>query len=136
MHYDKIASFIESHNLLSLATSGDELWCASVFYAFDRESATFIFASDSDTRHMKNIAKNAIVAGTIAFESKIIGNIKGVQFSGEVIEAENNDYECYFKRFSYARVLNPTLYKIAISELKMTDNTLGFGKKLSWKREF
>ncbi len=136
MHYDKIASFLESHHLLSLATAGDELWCASAFYAFDRESVIFVFASDGETRHMRNIAKNSTVAGVVAFESKIIANIKGVQFSGAVVEATKSDERLYLERFSYAKVLNPTLYKIVINELKMTDNTLGFSKKLSWKREF
>ncbi len=31
--------------------------------------------------------------------------------------------------------MNPTLWRIVLDEVKMTDNTLGFGKKLSWKRD-
>ena len=133
---EKIGRFIEKHHLLSLATFGDSLWCCSAFYAYDCDAKALIIASDEETMHMQNTKKNTRVAGTIAQETKVVGKIQGIQFAGE-ISAVNNEKEAilYLKRFPYARAMNPTLWKIELDGIKMTDNTLGFGKKLIWNRE-
>lgn len=134
--HDKIETFIKNHHLLTLATVHQRLWCCSMFYAYDPKEGAFIVASDLQTEHMGNVAINSTVAGTVALETKIVGKIQGIQFSGVMETAEEDeDKEHYFSRFPYARVMNPTLWKIRLGEIKMTDNTFGFGKKLIWKRE-
>jgi hypothetical protein len=130
----KIEAFITKHSLLSLATYADELWSCSLFYAYDPEEIAFIVATDTKTLHGMNVTKNHTVAGTVAFESKTVGKIQGIQFRGEMTISEAVS-EFYYKAFPYARVMNPTLWKITLDEIKMTDNTLGFGKKLIWKRD-
>jgi len=131
---EKIEHFIGEHHLLSLATMGERLWCCSMFYAYDSQSESFIVASDETTEHMKNVAQNLHVAGTVALETKTVGKIQGIQFTG-VMERCYDDLEnLYFKAFPYARIMNPTLWIIRLDEVKMTDNTLGFGKKVIWKR--
>lgn len=130
-----IDAFIAEHHLLSLATSGERLWCCSMFYAYDPETASFVVASDEATEHMGNVARNGAVAGTVALETKQVGKIRGIQFSGRMRRAgDEGAYGLYYARFPYARVMNPTLWRILLDEVKMTDNTLGFGKKISWKR--
>lgn len=131
-----IESFLQKHHLLSLATFGEELGCCSLFYAYDSEEIAFIVASDPHTEHMRNISGNPHVAGTVALETKTIGKIQGIQFSGEMVRTEfPREEKLYFKAFPYARVMNPTLWTIRIGRCKLTDNQLGFGKKLIWKRE-
>lgn len=130
----KIDSFIKKHHLLSLATTGGRLWCCSMFYAYDEANQAFVVASDETTEHMGNVSQNAYVAGTVALETKTLGKIQGIQFAGMMQKAEKQDAELYFEAFPYARVMNPTLWAIRLDEVKMTDNTLGFGKKISWKR--
>ncbi|MDP3291717.1 MAG: hypothetical protein Q8M43_06770 [Sulfuricurvum sp.] len=132
----KIISFIQNHHLLSLATMGERLWCCSMFYAYDAETISFIVASDETTEHMNNVSGCSSVAGTVAFETKTVGKIQGIQFSGVMAQAEIKGYDLYFKAFPYARIMNPTLWEIRLDEVKMTDNTLGFGKKVIWKRSF
>jgi uncharacterized protein YhbP (UPF0306 family) len=132
----KIASFIKKHHLLSLATAGERLWCCSMFYAYDEVGEVFVVASDEATEHMGNVLQNAHVAGTVALETKTLGKIQGIQFSGVMQKAGKHDSELYFEAFPYARIMNPTLWTIRLDEVKMTDNTLGFGKKISWKRSF
>ncbi len=133
---EKIRKFISKHHLLSLATFGESLWCCSAFYAFDADAAVFIIASDEQTVHIQNSKLNTRVAGTIAHETKVVGKIQGIQFSGEIQAVEDECHKAlYLKRFPYAFAMNPTLWTIALDEVKMTDNTLGFGKKLIWKRE-
>ncbi|MBJ4294868.1 hypothetical protein JGE43_18630, partial [Salmonella enterica subsp. enterica serovar Typhimurium] len=38
-------------------------------------------------------------------------------------------------RFPVARVLPAPVWEIRLDEIKFTDNTLGFGKKLHWLRD-
>lgn len=132
----KILPFIKKHHLLSLATAGERLWCCSMFYAYDEAGEAFIVASDETSEHMGNVAQNSHVAGTVALETKTVGKIQGIQFAGVMQKAEKRESELYFDAFPYARIMNPTLWKIGLDEVKMTDNTLGFGKKISWKRSF
>jgi uncharacterized protein YhbP (UPF0306 family) len=132
---EKIESFIRRHHLLSLATMGERLWCCSMFYAYDPQSRSFVVASDETTEHMGNVAQNPQVAGTIALETKIVGKIQGIQFTAEMGICPDPLKGLYFEAFPYARVMNPTLWVIRLDEIKMTDNTLGFGKKIIWKRE-
>ncbi|MBV5320866.1 MAG: hypothetical protein JZU62_04205 [Sulfuricurvum sp.] len=133
---EKIERFIGEHHLLSLATMGKRLWCCSMFYAYDPKTVSFIVASDETTEHMSNVAQNLHVAGTVALETKTVGKIQGIQFAGEMEKCADGLKSFYFDAFPYARVMNPTLWMIRLDEVKMTDNTLGFGKKVTWRREF
>ena len=133
---EPIRKFISKHHLLSLATLGNSLWCCSVFYAFDQESGAFIIASEEKTLHIQNTKLDKRVAGTIAQETEIVGQIQGVQFTGEMSAVEDEALKTlYLKTFPYAHAMNPMLWKIQLDTIKMTDNTLGFGKKLIWNRE-
>ncbi|MCX6073699.1 MAG: hypothetical protein NTY39_05190 [Campylobacterales bacterium] len=128
-----IESFIGEHHLLSLATIGEEIWCTSLFYAYDSDNVAFIVATDPQTLHGSHIRLNTSVAGTVALETSMVGKILGIQFSGIMRHYQEGE-ALYFKAFPFARVMNPTLWKIRMDEIKMTDNRLGFGKKLIWKR--
>ena len=129
-----ITAFLKKHHLLTLATSHNNIpYCASCFYSFIEESATFVIATDvTKTRHGKEAIENTYVAGTVALETKMVGKIQGIQFNGEFQEANEQEKKAYFKRFPYALAMQPTLWSIKITYLKFTDNTLGFGKKLEF----
>ncbi|QOY51551.1 pyridoxamine 5'-phosphate oxidase family protein [Candidatus Sulfurimonas baltica] len=131
---DKIDSFLQEHHVLSLATmSENELSACNLFYAFDKEKLSFVVASSDDTTHIKNILKNSSVAGSVVLETKIVGKIQGIQFTGEFVSLDEQALKnLYFKRFPYALAMNPKLWSIKIKEFKMTDNKLGFGKKIIW----
>lgn len=132
---EAVESFLADHHLLTLATSGERLWCCSMFYAYLSGEVAFIVASDPETEHMHNVISNTSVAGTVAVETKIVGKIRGIQFAGTMEKADTAEArDRYFGRFPYARAMSPTLWTIRLNEIKMTDNTLGFGKKLIWKR--
>jgi len=65
-----------------------------------------------------------------------VGKIQGIQYSGKIHDVEDERQRAlYLKRFPYAVAMNPTLWKIELHTIKMTDNTLGFGKKLIWNGE-
>jgi len=96
-----------------------------------------IITSDNSTKHIKNLSFSNKVSGTIALETKIIGLIRGIQFAGEIKKLEGNELKiaekAYLKRFPIARLMETTLWSISPKIIKMTDNRLGFGKKLIWE---
>ncbi|WP_041962339.1 pyridoxamine 5'-phosphate oxidase family protein [Sulfurospirillum cavolei] len=129
----KIEAFLRAHHLLTLATCQNHMpYCASCFYAFIKESATFVIATNAHTRHGREALENVHVAGTVALETKIVGKIQGAQFTGVFKAADEAEKKAYLRRFPYAIAMKPELWSIAISYLKFTDNTLGFGKKLEF----
>ena len=130
----KIADFIEKHHVMSLATSYEtELSVCSLFYAYDEDRQLFIVASSPQTTHIEHILKNSKIAGNILLETHKVGEIKGLQFRGKFSKLEESSLKLkYFKKFPYALALNPTLWQIEVNYFKMTDNTLGFGKKIIW----
>jgi uncharacterized protein YhbP (UPF0306 family) len=135
----KIAAFIKKHHVLTLATSFDgQPWCANCFYVFLEEEAAFIFTSDYDTRHIKETLKNSRVAGSVVLETSIVNKIQGVQFTGVLQLPENEmigkSKHAYLKRFPFAALMDTTLWILYVDYIKLTDNRLGFGKKLFWER--
>lgn len=135
----KITNFLKKHHVLTLATvSGDQPWVANCFYAFREEQMSFVFTSGYETRHIQEVARNKKVAGNVVLETGIIGKIQGIQFTGTLVLAEGVAQEkassSYLKRFPFAALMDTTLWILQIDYLKMTDNRLGFGKKLVWVR--
>ena len=132
---NKIVSFLNEHHVVSLATLGDSgPSVCNLFYAFDEKEISFVVASSDDTLHIQNILKNQRVAGSVVLETKSVGKIQGLQFEGNFRTLEDKALKkLYFKTFPYALAMNPKLWQIKIDFFKLTDNTLGFGKKLIWR---
>jgi len=136
----KIIAFLKKHHVMTLSTCVDQQpWCANCFYAFNAEKMSLIFTSDFETRHIKEALQNCKVAGNVVLETIIVGKIQGIQFSGVLFQPEgeeaNEVNSIYLKRFPFAVLMNTTLWELRIDYAKMTDNRLGFGKKLIWGRE-
>jgi uncharacterized protein len=139
----RIVEFIREHHILTLAVSrGNIPWCATCYYAYRIEENKFFFTSDHETRHIRDVIEggNFQVAGTIALETRIVGKIRGIQFTGKIEELEGDELKkakaAYLKRFPIARLMNGlNLWALSPDFIKMTDNRLGFGKKLIWNAE-
>ena len=131
---EAIVSFIRKHHVLTLATSDESgVWCSNCFYAYDRDNLRFIFTSSPQTHHATQMHKNNQVAASIVLETRIVGRIQGLQIRGEVKMADSNAKSIYLKRFPYAVATELHLWELKPTKLKLTDNTLGFGKKLIWE---
>ena len=132
---ENIESFIAQHHVLTLATSVDDnVSACSLFYAYDSFSRSFIVASSEDTLHIQQIQQNPKVAGNILLETQEVGKIQGLQFRGIFKTVEDAKLKTlYFKTFPYALALRPKLWQIQVDYFKLTDNRLGFGKKLIWQ---
>ena len=137
---NKVIDFFNEHHVLTLATSVDnKVYCANCFYTYLADKNTFVFSSDIDTKHISNVLLNNNVAASIVLETKTIGKIQGAQITGKLIEAKGDELKmvnkAYLKAFPYAILKSTKLWILDVDFIKMTDNRLGFGKKLIWKKE-
>jgi uncharacterized protein YhbP (UPF0306 family) len=136
----RIVDFIGEHHVLTLATSfEEEPWCANCFYVYMPEENSLVITSDFDTKHIKQASHNIYIAGSIVLATKMIGKIQGIQFQGIISEPKGDFLDkaksAYLKRFPIAMLMDTHLWVIDLTYIKMTDNRLGFGKKLIWKRD-
>ena len=134
----RIIDFIQEHHLLTLSTSKENIpYCCNVFYIYNEKNKSFIFSSDTKTKHAQDFIENPEVAGTIALETKDVEKIQGVQLLGEINELTGEDLEKsskqYLNTYPYGRLLETHLWEMKLTFIKMTHNKLGFGKKLIWE---
>ena len=136
----KAIRFLRKHHVLTIATTVDnEPWCANCFYVYLEEENRLIFTTDLKTRHGQEFLKNSFVAGSVVLETYVIGKIRGIQFQGIVSEPVGNDHakakSAYLKRFPVAMLMETRLWIVDLTLIKMTDNRLGFGKKIIWTKK-
>jgi uncharacterized protein len=136
----RVTQFFRKHHVLTIATTVDnEPWCANCFYVYLEEENAVVFTTDTDTRHGKEFVKNPVVAGSVVLETMVIGKIKGIQFQGIISEPEGELLSkakwAYLKKFPPAVLMDTRLWLVSLTLIKMTDNRLGFGKKLIWTND-
>ncbi len=136
----RIIRFFRKHHVLTIATSaGTEPWCANCFYVYLVDENSIVFTTDADTRHGKEFIVNPVVAGSVVLETMLVGKIRGIQFQGIVSEPAGELLEkaksAYLKRFPVAALMDTRLWIVKLTHIKMTDNRLGFGKKLIWAQD-
>jgi len=135
---EKIIRFFRKHHVLTISTSVDnEPWCANCFYVYLEDENALVFTSDAETRHAQEFLKNKLVAGSVVLETPVVGKIRGIQFQGIVSEPEGELAEkvnnAYLKRFPVAMLMETRLWVVHLNLIKMTDNRLGFGRKILWR---
>jgi uncharacterized protein YhbP (UPF0306 family) len=137
---DRIIRFLRKHHVLTVATSvSDEPWCANCFYVYLENENALVFTTEPETRHGREFLRNKLVAGSVVLETPLLGKVRGIQFQGIVSEPEGELLgkvkESYLKRFPIAMLMDTHLWIVELTHIKMTDNRLGFGKKIIWKKE-
>lgn len=134
----RIITFIKEHHLFTISSSvGDQPWAAHCFYTYMELENLFVFTSDLKTKHVSDFIKNPKAALSVALETDVIGKIQGLQVTGNVTRPEGRMLikakSRYLKRFPFAILMNTTIWVFLPEYMKMTDNRLGFGKKLVWE---
>ena len=134
----RIIRFLERHHVMTLATVHDgQPHCCTLFYAYDTARNRFVVTSSASTLHVKQVERNPRIAGAIALESKVIGKLQGIQLQGTMTRPHEESLlearKTYLHRFPFAALMDIDLWIIDPDYLKLTDNRLGFGKKLLWK---
>lgn len=114
-------------------------YCFNCYYAFIEEEGLLIYKSSLGTKHEEILKYNKIVAGTIIPEEIVLAIIRGIQYEGILLD---DDFQlnlkasaAYYLRFPFAMAIPGKLYVLALSAIKYTDNTKGFGYKKQWKKE-
>lgn len=135
---DSIRTFIQKQKNFTLCTAVNNVpYCASCFYAFLNDNNYLVFSSKKESKHIADALLNNMVAGTIIPDISKLGLIKGIQFSGNFIILSGymleRAKEAYYLKFPFSITMNVELWAIELLYIKMTDNKLGFGKKLEWK---
>lgn len=133
----RVIRFLRKHHVLTIASTVENVpWCANCFYVYLKQENALVFTTGTDTRHGKEFAENPHVAGSVVLETIIIGKIRGIQFQGIVSEPEGDllstAKSAYLKRFPVAALMDTHLWAVRLTFIKMTDNRLGFGKKIVW----
>ncbi|MBL7922697.1 MAG: hypothetical protein JNL88_00720 [Bacteroidia bacterium] len=137
---ERMSRFLHENTTLTLCVSRHEQpHCANCFYAFWEEQALLIIKSDANTVHMRQALLNPRVAGTILPDRLNLQALRGIQYKGSLLPEEEISpgladtlSERYHHKFPFAREHAGTLWAFRLREIKMTDNTLGFGKKIHW----
>ena len=135
----RAVKFFNKHHVLTVATTvNGEPWCANCFYVYLEERNALVFTTDPGTRHGKEFRANQYIAGSVVLETPVIGKIRGIQFQGIVTEPVGVDLvlvkKAYLKRFPVAMLMETHLWLVELTHIKMTDNRLGFGKKIIWTK--
>lgn len=135
----RVVDFIKEHHVLTLSTAVDNKpYSSNCFYAYNEEDNVLIFTSDYKTKHINDVKENNYVSGSIVLETSVVGKIQGIQFNGIMHESKDNllkKYKkIYLKRFPFAILKATAIWHIDLTFIKMTDNRLGFGKKLIWRK--
>jgi uncharacterized protein YhbP (UPF0306 family) len=136
---ERIADFITHQRVASVCCVDEENmpYCFSIFYAFDPERHLFYFKSSTSAHHSQVLLQNPVVAGTIQADKLNPLAIKGIQFTGRILHPKNElcsqAEAVYHRRFPFALAMPGEIWTLQPEAIKMTDNTLSFGKKLHWQ---
>lgn len=145
-----VRRFLDQHNTLTLATSGDGMpWAATVFFASDADLNLY-FVSDHRTRHGRDMAANPAVVATVNPDCDDWRDIRGLQIRGaaSVVEglARAKALTLYLAKFpqidalfnrpgdaheeTIAQRLKATnFYRIVPDWIRFIDNSKGFGAR-------
>jgi uncharacterized protein YhbP (UPF0306 family) len=137
---DAIIQFIKKQTCATICCTdkdGDP-YCFSCFYAFNREKGLLYYKSSPSAKHSIIMSRNPIIAGTILPDKLNILQIKGIQFEGVLLAADDPLSEKatlhYYARHPIALTMPGDTCVVKLNSIKMTDSSLGIGKKISWSR--
>jgi uncharacterized protein YhbP (UPF0306 family) len=131
---------------MTIATRGvgGEPHAAAVYYACD-EQLNFIFFSDAQSQHSRDIAHDPRVAVTVHPNNSAWQNIHGLQLRGEAAPVQNRAiwqqaWERYADKFPFVRQLEEIvsenqMYLFTPKWMRLVDNRKGFGYKQEWRRD-
>ena len=135
---DRIIDFLSNNHLLSLATSKENIpHACNCYYVYDQTQQVLIFSSDSKTKHANHFLDNPNVSASISKDNIDYKKIQGIQLTAVVhpIQKDLDRYtEVYSNKFPFAKNMPLSLWFLEIISVKMTDNNLGFGNKINWKK--
>ena len=114
-------------------------YCFSCFYAFNSTAGLLYFKSSANSYHAGLMKKNPFTAGTVLPDKLNKIQIKGIQFGALVLDTQQplvkRSLGIYLSKHPLALAIPGDIWALQINYIKMTESTLGFGKKITWKRD-
>ena len=138
---ENISSFLHQQTCASVCCIDEQgyPYCFSCYFSFNSADGLLYFKSSTGSRHAAMLKNNPMIAGTVLPDKLNTLLVKGIQFDGRVLPANHplalRGSIYYHKRFPLALAVHGETMTIMISNIKMTDSTRGFGKKINWCRE-
>jgi len=137
---DKMISFLKNQTCASISgiDADGNPYCFNCFYVFDAENGSIYFKSSAETFHGQCMLNNQNVAGTILPDKLNKLALKGIQFTGRISfdeELKERAVATYHREYPLALAMHGQVWKIKLLSAKLTDNSLGFGKKIKWNLE-
>jgi uncharacterized protein YhbP (UPF0306 family) len=135
-----IQKFIEENTCATICCINEAAlpYCFNCYYAYNSKDQLLYYKSSLDTQHSMHILINPQVAGSILPDKLNKLQVKGIQFQGTVLPAEHHlavhATTDYYLKNPMAVAVPGQVWTVQINQIKYTDNTLGFGKKLFWDR--
>ena len=135
-----ISKFINENKIAAICcTDGSNRpYCFHCFYVFDETNSLLFFKSSEKTFHAGLLSENPAVAGSILPQKMEMLALKGIQFTGTVLYSDFPDQlkpEYYYHQKLPLGLAKPGhVYCIQLQTIKMTDNSIVFGKKLLWNK--
>ena len=134
----EIADFIKANKIASICcvTEENTPYSFSCFYSFDVSNQLLFFKSSSDTFHGKLLLENPKVSGTILPTALDLLAIQGIQFTGTILydsfPGNVQPGMSYHKTYPFALAKPGHVWCIQLEQMKMTDNSRVFGRKINW----
>ena len=137
---ETIIQFLQEQSSASICCvdAEEKPYCFNCYYAFNSISGLLYFKSSANSHHAALMHENPFVAGTVLPDklNKIL--IKGIQFEAIVLDTRKplvkRTLGIYLKKHPLALAIPGDIWALQINYIKMTDSTLGFGKKIIWNR--
>ena len=136
---ETITHFITNQKIATVCcVDGNGLpYCFHCFYAFNEQEGLLYYKSSKEVYHTKLMLEKPPVAGTIQQDKLNTLAIQGIQFEGNLLPQDHaltkGASRRYHTRYPYALAMSGDVFTIQLSKIKMTDNSQGFGKKITWE---
>ena len=138
---ERILTFLKKQTAASICCVNEinEPYSFSCFFVFNETKNLLYYKSTTSAYHSKILLQNPKVSGTIMPDKLNKLAVKGIQFTGVVLNEDNplsvGAFKNYHTRFPMAIAIPGEVWAIQLNQLKMTDNVPGIFKKHSWRRE-
>ncbi|WP_207533686.1 pyridoxamine 5'-phosphate oxidase family protein [Desertivirga arenae] len=136
---ERIVAFLKSQTAVSICTCSENIpYSCICFYAYSEEFNAMVFKSNEDTLHIRQALSNPLVSGSVLPDKLEKTRVRGLQLLGKFFKPEGEALgqlqRTYYKKYPIALTMKGELWAIELSSIKLTDNTLGFGKKIAWQK--
>ncbi|QEC69227.1 hypothetical protein FRZ67_18625 [Panacibacter ginsenosidivorans] len=137
---EAIKLFIEKQKAATICCVDEQNnpYCFSCFYALIRENDLLVIKSSASSNHVKLLLQKPCVSGTILPEKLNVFPVKGIQFTGMMLQVPGvyavNAAKEYHKKFPFALAIPGEIYIVRLEAIKMTNSGKIFGEIITWQR--